>query len=93
MVFYIAITIYFLFYYSVSTIKDFNGSKGEKRDDNKQREKDQIMLAEKMAQSSVSEKLNEVKMVEENLKRNNQTIPDLNDIEIVTSDQNIYYEM
>ena len=29
------------------TIKDFNGSKGKKGDDTKQREKDQIMLAEK----------------------------------------------
>ena len=46
-----------------------------------------------MAQSSASEKLNEVKMVEENLKRNNNTIPDLNDIEMLTADQNIYYEM
>ena len=51
------------------------------------------MLAEKMVKSSVSEKLNEVKMLEDNLNRKNETIPDLNDIEFVTSDQNIYYEM
>ena len=75
------------------TIKDFNGSKEDKIDDAKQREKDQIMLAEKMAKSSVSEKLNEVKMVEDNIKRKNEMIPDLNDIEFVTSDQNIYYEL
>ena len=77
------------------TIKDFNGSieEKERRDDTKQREKDQILLAEKIAKSSISEKLNEVKMVEDNLRRKNETTPDLNDIEFVTSDQNIYYEM
>ena len=82
-----------IFFHAVVTIKDFSGSKEDKSDDAKQREKDQIMLAEKMAKSSVSEKLNEVKMVEDNIKRKNEMIPDLNDIEFVTSDQNIYYEL
>ena len=70
------------------TIKDSNDKKLIKH-----REKDQIMLAEKMAGLSALERLNEIKTVENNLKPNDRRPPDLNDIEIVTADQNIYYEL
>ena len=45
------------------------------------------------AKSIVFEKLNAVQKVEDNLKSNREAKEDLNDIEVVTYDQNIYYEL
>ena len=46
-----------------------------------------------MNKLNVAEKFNAKKKVENNLETSNMGRPDLNDIEIVTSDQNIYYEL
>ena len=45
------------------------------------------------AESIVFEKLNAVQKVEDNLKLNREAKADLNDVEVITADQNIYYEL
>ena len=46
-----------------------------------------------VAESIVFEKLNAVLKVEDNLKSNEKAKADLNDVEVVTADQNFYYEL
>ena len=75
------------------TIKDFHGNNEDKKLKSKQRDKEQIILAKKMSESSNFERLDEGRKAEEKVKTTNVTKPDLNDIEFVTSEQNIYYEL
>lgn len=78
------------------TIKDFNASGKDKelRDiSTRQHELKESKIAENVAESSVFEKLYEVEKVENKLKSNQQATVDLKDMEVVTSDQNIYYEL
>ena len=80
----------------VITIKDFNASVRDKelREINaKQHESEGSKIEENVKESSVFEKLYEVEKVENKLKSNKQCTVDLNDMEVVTSDQNIYYEL
>ena len=80
----------------VATIKDFNAESRDKalREINvRQQEVDESKKEGNEAESIVFEKLNAVQKVEDNLKSNREAKEDLNDIEVVTYDQNIYYEL
>ena len=64
------------------TIKDF---REDREAYTKQREQDQIMLAGRVPESSVQDKLSKVKEVESNINTDFERKADINDIEIVTS--------
>ena len=59
----------------------------------RQQEVDKSKMEGNVAESIVFEKLNAVQKVEENLKSNGKDKADLNDIEVVTADQNVYYDL
>ena len=59
----------------------------------RQQEVDENKMKGNEAKSIVFEKLNAVQKVEDNLNSNGKAKADLNDIEVVTYDQNIYYEL
>ena len=80
----------------VATIKDFNAESRDKalREINvRQQEVDESKKEGNEAESIVFEKLNAVQKVEDSLKSNGKATVDLNDTEIVSADQNIYYEL
>ena len=80
----------------VVTIKDFNAESRDKelREINvQQRDVGESKIGENMAKSVVFEKLYEVQKVQNNLETTKKDAADLNDIEVVTSDENIYYEL
>ena len=90
------IVLFICIFILVVTIKDFNADSRDKdlREINvRQQEMDESKMEGNATESIVFEKLDAVQKLEDNLKSNGKAKADLNDIEVVTADENIYYEL